>query len=80
LDTRVEQLRLPDDLAAVFDALPLIRAAFMAAPPEDSAAFLSWIEKADTPEEREQRIAMIIQVAATLVGQTEHRGQESNRA
>ncbi len=53
----VEDLIVPDDLAAAFDERPGSRANFDAFPPSARRAILEWIVQAKRPETRERRIA-----------------------
>ena len=53
----VEDLIVPDDLAAAFDERPGSRAHFDAFPRSARRALLEWIVQAKRPETRQRRIA-----------------------
>ncbi len=53
----VEELIIPDDLAAALDSYPDARANFAAFPPSARRAILGWIAQARRPETRAKRVA-----------------------
>jgi uncharacterized protein YdeI (YjbR/CyaY-like superfamily) len=59
----VDDLVVPDDLAAALEAAPLAAAYFDAFPPSTRRNILRWIASAKTPPTREKRIALTVQDA-----------------
>jgi uncharacterized protein YdeI (YjbR/CyaY-like superfamily) len=67
----VEDLVVPDDLAAALDADPVARQAFDAFPRSATRAILEWITSAKKPETRAARVATTVSEA--------HEGRRANQ-
>lgn len=57
-----QELRLPDDVVAALKAQEGGWTAFEEFPREQAKDLMDWIEAADGPEHRTQRIAMIVEL------------------